>query len=178
MKKFLLYLFFFAVDFTCTAQDEKSVKPQRICIGFWNVENLYDTIDDPLKNDDEFTPSGDLGWTSERYHKKIGNLSRAIAGMGTEDLTEGLVLLGLCEVENISVLNDLIRSPLLKGREYKAILLDGPDARGIDPALLYQPRFFNPQKVLSYPVQLPTDTSHKTRDILVVSGDFMGTRLC
>lgn len=143
-------------------------------IGFWNVENLYDTINDPRKNDDEFTPAGSNAWNAQRYQTKIEHLAETIGKMATEVTPDGLALLGLCEVENKNVVQDLVNSPALKTRQYRVVHFEGPDARGIDPALLYNPAYFKVTRSLTYRVKLPVDSMHKTRHILVVGGLFLG----
>jgi hypothetical protein len=160
----------------CFAQEVD--KEEFRVVGFWNLENLYDTIDDPLKNDDDFLASGQYRWTGERYWKKIDRLAEVIALMGTEVSRDGLSLLGVCEVENVAVLNDVIASPRLKNRNYKAVLIEGPDIRGVDPGFIYNPAHFSVKKAVAYPLRLVTDSNHKTRDILVVSGVFMGEPVC
>lgn len=147
-----------------------------VAVGFWNVENLYDTLNDPLTQDDEFTPQGKNAWNSFRYLNKLNKLAEVIAGIGTEETREGLALVGLCEVENAAVLNDLVNTRLLKQRGYRFVLEEGPDARGIDVALLYHPKFFSLQHVKSYPVQLP-DSTRKTRNILLAGGELAGEKV-
>lgn len=146
-------------------------------IGFWNVENLYDTLNDQWKNDEEFTPVGTNAWNGKRYWTKIEHLSDVISQMATDVTPDGLAILGLCEIENKSVVQDLINSPKLKARNYQFIHIEGPDARGVDPSFIYNPKYFKVSKAISYPVQMVTDSSHKTRDILVVSGSFLGEPL-
>ncbi len=146
-------------------------------IGFWNVENLYDTLNDQWKNDEDFTPVGAYAWTGIRYRQKIQNLSFAISQIAKETSPDGLALLGLCEIENRMVLEDLVNSPDLKLRNYQIVHLEGPDARGIDPAFLYNPKYFQLQKAKSYPVKMVIDSTYKTRDILLVSGVFLGEPL-
>lgn len=141
-------------------------------IGFWNVENLYDTLNDPFKNDEDFTPQGKNNWTGERYRQKITRLSEAIAGMAKELSPDGLAMLGLCEVENKSVVEDLVKAPALFARHYQIAHIEGPDARGVDPSLIYNPRYFTCTSIRAYTVKLVNDSTHKTRDILVVSGFF------
>lgn len=143
-------------------------------IGFWNVENLYDTLNDPIKNDEEFLPQGTNAWTGPRYWEKINHLAKVISEMATDATPDGLAILGLCEIENKNVLEDLVKDPQLKSRAYKYIIIEGPDARGVDPALLYNPKYFTVTKAIAYHLTLPTDSSHKTRDQLVVSGSFGG----
>jgi len=146
-------------------------------IGFWNVENLYDTLNDKWKNDEEFTPFGTNAWNGERYRKKIQHLSETIAQMGTDVTPDGLAILGLCEVENKYVVRDLVNAPALKKRNYQYVHIEGPDARGVDPSFIYNPAYFKVVKAVSYPVKLVTDSNHKTRDILVVSGLLVGEPL-
>lgn len=146
-------------------------------IGFWNVENLYDTLNDKWKNDEDFTPEGVNRWTGERYWTKIDHLATVISEMATDVTPDGLAILGLCEIENKSVVQDLVNSPHLKKRNYQFVHIEGPDARGVDPSFIYNPLYFKVKKAVSYRVKLVTDSTHKTRDILVVSGLFSGEPL-
>ncbi len=143
-------------------------------VGFWNVENLYDTINDPMKQDEEFTPEGTYAWSGPRYWTKIDHLAEVISQMATDATPDGLAMLGLCEIENKSCLNDLVKHPKLKSRNYQVVLIEGPDARGVDPGFLYNPNYFKLTKALSYHVKVVTDTAHKTRDQLVVTGSLNG----
>lgn len=155
-----------------------SAQKKTIAIGFWNVENLYDTINDPLKEDDEFTPAGNNKWGSERYKNKIEHLTEVISQMGKENVSDGLEIIGLCEIENQTVLNDLVGALKLKKRNYNIIHFDGPDARGIDPAFLYDSKSFKVNRTARYNVKLVTDSLHKTREQLVVSGLLHGEEIC
>jgi hypothetical protein len=146
-------------------------------IGFWNVENLYDTLNDPKKQDEEFLPGGEKAWTGQRYWTKIDHLAKVISEMATDATPEGLSILGLCEIENKNCLDDLVKDPKLKARNYQSILVEGPDARGVDPALIYNPKHFKVVKVVTYGIVLSYDTAHKTRELLVVSGSFFGEPL-
>lgn len=177
MKKINIIAFLF-FTFCAAAQQLDSGREYHIAaIGFWNVENLYDTLNDKWKNDDDFTPEGANTWTGVRYRAKIDQLATVIGEIATDITPDGLAILGLCEVENKSVVQDLINSPQLKKRNYQLVHIEGPDPRGVDPAFIYDPRFFSVKKVLAYPVQLVTDSAHRTRDILVVSGTFSGEPL-
>ena len=168
MKKLLfIFLYFFTGNFFYSQRNSPA---HGAVVAFWNVENLYDTIDDPLKDDDEFTPSGKLAWTNERYWQKINNLARVIAEINSEVPGSPLGMMGLCEIENVQVLRHLVLQPAIASLHLKPVLIEGPDARGVDVALLYRDDFFILQKTVSFQVQLPVDTAHKTRDILVVSG--------
>lgn len=169
------FLLCFFISISQTLQKDKNYFIS--AIGFWNVENLYDTLNDVWKNDEEFTPSGSNHWTGRRYLTKIDRLSEVIGMMATDITPDGLAILGLCEIENYSVVKDLVNSPRLKQRGYKVVHVEGPDARGVDPSFIYNPKYFEVIKFLSYPVKLVTDSNHKTRDILVVSGLFLGEPL-
>jgi hypothetical protein len=146
-------------------------------IGFWNVENLYDTLNDQWKNDEDFTPAGTNAWNGSRYRTKIDHLAEVISQMATDVTPDGLAILGLCEIENKSVVKDLVNSPRLKKRNYQIVHIEGPDARGVDPSFIYNPNYFKVTRAVSYHVTLVTDSAHKTRDILVVSGSFLGEPL-
>jgi hypothetical protein len=176
MKRIFL-LSFFVFSFAIHAQKGAGTA-NGVVIAFWNVENLYDTVDDPLKDDGEFTPTGKLAWTSDRYHQKINNLSRVISEINSEVPNAWLGMIGLCEIENINVLNDLVNSSAIRALQLLPLLIDGPDARGVDVALLYRKDFFDLKKAVSYNVMLPVDTAHKTRGILVAEGFCGGQPLC
>jgi endonuclease/exonuclease/phosphatase family metal-dependent hydrolase len=138
---------------------------------FYNVENLFDTINDPLINDAEFLPEGRYGWNSERYFHKINQLGRVISGDGRGDFP---ALVGLCEIENRYVLEALASSAYLRDAGYKIVHYDSPDGRGIDVALLYRPAVFTLLASAPLPVRLPSDVDFRTRDILFVQG-ILGT---
>jgi hypothetical protein len=169
--KVFLFLFIFCAG-SGNAQKLRKDKTYFIsAIGFWNVENLYDTLNDVWKNDEEFTPSGTNAWTGSRYRTKIDHLADVISQMATDATPDGLAILGLCEIENQNVVKDLVNHPKLKKRNYQIVHIEGPDARGVDPSFIYNPAYFTVKKSVSYHVALP-DTNYKTRDILVVSGTF------
>lgn len=102
-------------------------------LGFYNVENLFDTIDNPLTADDEFTPNGEKAYNSQRYFDKISKLSQVFANTKLSDADA----IGLSEVENKAVLSELIRTKLLTRTKYRIIHFDSPDGRGIDCAMIY-----------------------------------------
>ena len=154
-------------------QLEKNKNYYISAIGFWNVENLYDTLNDKWANDEEFTPEGKNEWTGERYRTKISHLAEVIGKMAVETTPDGLAVMGLCEVENKNVVQDIVNSPLLKKRNYQIIHIEGPDARGVDPSFIYNPNYFKPEKASAIRVRPAVDEKHKTRDILMVSGWFL-----
>lgn len=147
-------------------------------IGFYNVENLFDTLDSPATNDIDFTPGGRLQWNTEKYRSKQKNLATVISQLGTESTPDGLAILGVAEIENREVLEDLVKQPDLKGRDYRVVHFDSPDERGIDCGLLYQPKYFTLIHARPVPVPLQQDTVvDYTRDILYVAGTFDGEPL-
>jgi hypothetical protein len=144
-------------------------------IAFYNLENLFDTIDTPAVLDEEFTPDGPNKWTGERYLEKINNMALAISRIGEDDGWKGgPAILGVSEIENRSVLEDLVAHPLLKDSNYQIVHYDSPDLRGVDVALLYRPRFFSVTSSASASLDLRNDDGERvyTRDQLVVSGVF------
>ena len=161
------------------AQDKK-FKVQTIA--FYNLENLFDTINNPDVIDEEYTPTGTQNWTSEKYMKKLQNLSRVINELGTSDQQkEGPVVMGASEIENRGVLEDLIKQPLIINKDYGIVHFDSPDKRGIDVALLYQKKHFKPTSYINVPLII-YDQSDKTkriytRDQLLVTGMLDGEEM-
>jgi len=173
--KSLIFLMLTSVVFFTHAQKlDKNKQYYLSAIGFWNVENLYDTLNDQWKNDEDFTPSGKNIWNGERYWIKIDRLAEVISKMATDVTPDGLAIVGLCEIENKSVVQDLVNNKRLKSRNYQIVHIEGPDKRGVDPSFIYNPNYFKVTKAVSYIVVLVTDSTHTTRDILVVSGSFYG----
>ena len=141
-------------------------------LAFYNVENLFDTINNPNKYDDDRTPSGKDRYTSSIYWDRIAKLSLVLSEIGSDLNQMKPVLIGLCEVENKSVLRDLIITDQMKSADYKFIHYDSPDERGIDVALLYQSKYFRPKHHQVHQLFI-YDTKGKrdfTRDLLVVTG--------
>jgi len=149
-------------------------KYQVTCVGFYNLENLFDIYDDPKIRDEEYTPEGTNNWTEKRYQHKLENLSKVIEDMGTEVTPDGCAVIGVAEVENKKVLEDLVATEKLKKRDYKIIHFDSPDRRGIDVGLLYQEKYFKVTNSINYKLTFPDDTAYYTRDQLLVSGVLAG----
>ncbi len=143
-------------------------------IGFYNFENLFDTVDDEKINDEEFLPEGGRQWTSEKYKEKLKNLAKVVVDVGTDMSPDGLALLGVSEIENKKVLEDFVKEKAIKSRNYQIVHYDSPDKRGIDCALLYNPKYFKVLDSKAMPVLLyDSDGDRKfTRDILYVKGIF------
>lgn len=149
------------------------------CVGFYNVENLFDTLDHPTTFDEEFTPAGTRRWDGAKYREKLRNIARVVAEMGTDITPDGPALLGVAEVENRQVLEDLAQETAIAQRNYQIVHYDSPDRRGIDVALLYQPKYFEPLGSRSIPVPMVGrggDTIY-TRNILYVAGLLDGDTL-
>ncbi len=143
-------------------------------VGFYNVENLFDTLDSPDVNDAEYVPNSTKQWGTERYQRKLDRLARVIGDMGKQLHPQGLALLGLAEVENASVVRDLVATQPLKERNYQVIHEDGPDLRGIDCALVYNPDMFKVLSHKSYRLYMKDKPDLLTRDQLLVSGVLEG----
>lgn len=138
---------------------------QEFSVMFYNTENLFDTVDDTTKNDDEFLPQGERRWTPTRYHKKLNAIASAVAAAGEWELP---ALIGLCEVENEVVLKDLIYGTILSAGNYGIAHRESPDPRGIDLALLYRRERF---RVASVEAWLPATSDSipvNTRNLLYV----------
>lgn len=150
IKKFLLLLFTFS-SIISNAQEKKFTVHT---VAFWNLENLFDTINDPNTRDEEWTPTGLQRWDSKKYQKKLHNLSRVIAEIGTANNPNSPTIIGTSEVENRGVLEDLVKQPLIAPKDYGIIHFDSPDRRGIDVALLYQKKHFKPTSYVNIPLMI------------------------
>lgn len=169
MKPYL-YILVLLMSAATLADGQKDYKAA--IIGFYNVENLFDTIDTPDVRDTEFTPQGSKNYNTALYQDKLQKLSSVIADVGTDITPDGFAVLGVAEIENRDVLVDLTNQEALKKRRYQIIHYDSPDRRGIDVALLYQPKYFSPRhsEAITYqPIDMDGDTVI-TRDILYVNG--------
>ncbi len=162
-------------NFFCFAQDKQY---KIVSIGFYNLENLFDTIND-IENaiSEEYTPDGPKKWTSERYHEKLDHMALVISKISTDITPDGIALLGVSEIENRGVLEDLVKDPQIKDRNYKIVHYDSPDYRGVDVGLLYQPKYFEVISTASHTLTLPGDTNFRSRDQLVVTGILDGEEI-
>ena len=141
---------------------------QELVVGFYNVENLFDTKDDPGKDDAAFLPDGEYAWTQDKYEIKVANIAHVIASMAQENGRFHAVL-GVAEVENAAVLKDLIAQEEIAEAGYRFVHYESPDDRGIDVALLYRPALV---KILeSKPLKLD---KRKTRSTLMVRAEIGG----
>lgn len=149
--------------YSCNAQSPNNNNTST-SIAFYNVENLFDTVDDPDTWDDDFTPKGSNRYTQKIYEQKLHNIATVIKEIAP-------TIIGLAEIENETVLQDLIAQPELAALQYKYVWYDSPDPRGIDVALLYNSNAFKPVHSQHYPVIYP---HLKTRDVLYVAGKLNG----
>jgi hypothetical protein len=174
MKKHLLLLALLTmVCLSASAQKKFSV----YAVGFYNQENLFDTCHDVGKNDYDFLPNGSYHWDGFKYSHKLHNMAKVLADMGTDVLPNvGCAFIGMSEVENDKVLTDLCNQESLKARGFKFCHIEGPDRRGIDCALIYNPSLFTVKDVHLYPYvqELEKDSAFKTRGFLTVSGTLAG----
>ncbi len=172
MRRFQ-FLSLFLLFFLVSCQAKNKVERHVFAIGFYNLENLFDTTHDEGKNDYEFLPDGSYKWDQEKYTNKLKNMSRVLAEMGTDKLPDvGCAAIGVAEVENAKCLTDLVNQPALKARNIQFVHVEGPDQRGIDCALLYNPQLFKVKnyKLVPYIYNRPEDAGRATRGFLVVSG--------
>ena len=140
------------------------------CFAFYNLENLFDTKDDPKTLDDDFTEDADRKWTKKRFRKKIKKLGSVIQQIGYDDIGFPPVIVGVAEVENRDVLEALVASKFLQKKNYGIVHFDSPDERGIDTALLYRKDYIEIVNSTSHQVYLENDRGERdyTRDIVAV----------
>lgn len=179
MKKSLLtFIILLSIAISATAQKQGYV------VGFYNVENLFDIYDDPIKNDAEFLPDGANKWTQAKYEKKLSNIARVIKAM-KEDNGVYHTILGVSEIENRLVLEDLVSQSEIAEANYQIVHFDSPDRRGVDVGLLYRPDQFTLMDSRSIPYTFdspdikfdmsPEDQAlFRTRDILMARGEIDG----
>lgn len=164
MKKRLIFTGVLLLAFAacCFAQ-----KPYKVV--FYNLENFFDTIDDPEINDDEFTPEGPKKWTETKYRKKLSNIERVLFDMAAIDRDYPAVI-GVSEVENRSVLEDIVSTPKMLPGNYRIVHYDSPDPRGVDVAFLYRPDVFKLEGSAAIRTRIPNLPNFRTRDIVTMWG--------
>jgi len=155
----IIHLFFLTLTISSFGQDSGD----RYRVMFYNVENLFDTLNNPEKNDDDFTPEGSMKWDRIKYDQKLADVYKVIIAAGQWDPP---VVVGFAEVENISVLNDLVNNTPLKKFKYKAILEEASDRRGIDVGMIYRSDII---KYISHK-SIKVFTNNSSRDILLFTG--------
>ena len=164
MRRHFLTILLVAFVFCVMAQPAHN----KAVIGFYNVENLFDTIDDPLKNDEQFLPEGDYRWNTARYNAKLNSLSKVISEIAKVD--GGLVVLGVSEIENEQVMRDLAATELLKPYHFSVCHHESPDRRGVDVAFFYDASRFRILSTRAFPTIVPNNPDFITRDQWLMTG--------
>ncbi len=188
---------------TVLKSDNAQPKIAAYAVGFYNLENLFDTIHAQGKNDFDFLPDGSYKWNTVKYENKLKNMSRVLSEMATNKVKAGCAVIGISEIENRQVVLDVLQQESLKNRGYKLLHVDSPDRRGVDCGLLYNPRFFTLEDSLYVlyiypndstgerplgfvqdpktndikPLPLYGDTTHITRGFLVGIGTMAGEKM-
>lgn len=171
MRKLFATCLLAAAVFACTAH-----KPGTAVV-FYNLENLFDTIDDPDTNDDEFLPEGARCWTDDKYRQKLGNMSRVLADIAAHN--DGFpAVIGVAEVENIGVMRDLAAQPALADGGYEIVHFDSPDARGIDCGFFYRPDLFRIEGSAAVKFAPAERPDLRTRDMVTMWGTLYGEPFC
>ena len=168
-------LFFLALGLNALSAQESGYKIS--AIGFYNLENLFDTVKSPNTNDEEFLPNSRLKWNTEKYVSKQRNMAKVISQLATEKTPDGIAILGVAEIENRKVLEDLVAEPELQARKYQIVHYESPDPRGIDCAFLYNPKYFRlaGSRSVNVPMIDPVSGDRRTsRDIVYMAGEFDG----
>lgn len=151
-----------------TPELKSKIEKQRTArIMFYNCENMFDYLDDTLKNDEEFLPEGVRTWSKSKYYNKLNQTSKVITAIGGWTPPE---IVGLCEIENYKVLHDLTKNSSLYSLNYKIVHKESPDVRGIDVALLYQPKAYQPIENKFITINFSDNPVKHTRDILYSKG--------
>ena len=178
IKISLLIVLIFTIT-TVFSQEKKAYKVNTVA--FYNLENLFDTENDPLTYDDDRTPDGKDHWTEEIYQDKLKNMAKVMAEIGAEVSGNTPAIIGVCETENRKVLEDLVNQETLIKQDYGIIQFDSPDRRGIDVALLYKKKLFTPTHYKAKELLIYDDNDKSkrvfTRDQLVVSGMLDGEKI-
>jgi hypothetical protein len=144
-----------------------SKKVQTFSLAFYNVENLFDTIDDAAIQDERYLPDSELEWNTEKYMHKLGNIAKVVRAIDSVDFP---ITIGLAEVENIQVLNDLVKHPIIAGAGYQILHQEGEDERGIDVAFLYISEKYLPIETQYISLNFPFNPKVRVRDILYTKG--------
>lgn len=175
MKKIVLFLFvLLGLSINTQAQDKKVSVFE---IAFYNLENLFDTINSNGEYDLEFSPKGARQWNTQKYYSKLDNMAYVISQMTNKYAPSGPAVIGVSELENRSVLEDLVSRPSISKNNYKIVHYDSPDKRGVDVGLLYNPKFFKVLSTASHRLVVPDKPNFLTRDQLVVTGLLGGDKI-
>lgn len=172
----------FSITSCKTSQQTSNDKKQHgkaivFASAFYNVENLFDTENDPNnRGDDDFLPSGPYQWTPEKYQQKLHNIARVMSELAHPLCPNGPAFIGIAEVENARVIKDLIQTEPLKEMQLDYVHYESPDHRGIDVGFIYNPRLFTVTSSHPHATIIPGKPNYHTRDILEVDGLMAGER--
>mgnify|MGYP002690064947 CR=1 FL=1 len=175
MKKSLMTLGVLALFVLMAYGQEK--KFALYSVAFYNMENLFDTIHDEGKNDYEYLPNGTNQWNTMKYKAKLKNMSEILSLLSTDKLPMGPAIIGVSEIENYRVLEDILKQPALADRGYQYVHYEGEDQRGVDCAFFYNPKLFELTNSKLVPYVYINDTIHKTRGFLIASGNIAGEKM-
>lgn len=162
---------FFAILFASLLLVGFAQKPYKVV--FYNLENLFDTINDPNKNDEEYLPEGERKWTTYRYNQKLHNMERVLFDVALQDKNFPAVI-GVSEIENRLVLEDLLAQPKLAKANYRIVHFDSPDRRGVDCAFFYRPNQFQLEGSEAHRISFPGRPNFLTRDLVAMWGKIEG----
>ncbi len=163
--------------FAAGAQTTGKRQGMMMGIAFYNLENLFDTINNNGKYDLEFSPNGSRQWDGRKYWSKINKLATVISKFTTKNTPFGPAIIGISEIENESVVADLVKAEPLKKWKLEYVHHDSPDHRGVDVGLLYNPKFFKVESVSNTTLTIPDNPNFRTRDQMCVVGKLMGQPL-
>ena len=174
MKKYLFAFFWACLVLAGYAQEQKGTV---YGVAFYNLENLFDTKHDEGKKDYEYLPDGRNKWDDKKYQSKLRNMSTVLGSLATDKTPEGAAVIGMAEVENRHVLEDLLKQPALTDRGYEIIHYEGPDERGVDCAFFYNPKLYTVTATKLVPYVLAQPTDRPTRGFLIADGKLAGERV-
>ena len=172
MKRIFFTCGFIFRFFFCTSQNQEKKSYVINTIAFYNLENLFDTIDNPLKKD-EYSPMLQMKTNkSKAYWSKIENMASVLLEIGKEKPGKTAPIIGICEIENSNVIEDILNTEYFKNQPYDYIHQESPDWRGIDVALIYNTTLFSPSDYKTYELKAWNEKGYrvKTRNQLLVSG--------
>jgi len=172
-RSFSLISLLFTIVFGLNSVSSMAQNYEIVAIGYYNLENLFDTIDSEGVAEGDFLPGGAKKWDAERYYYKLDHMARVLSEIATDKTPDGLAIFGVSEVENKFVVEDLVKMAALKERNYQVVHYNSPDRRGIDVALVYNPDYFELTNSYSAPF-IMEDTNFKSRSQLVVTGLLKG----
>ncbi|WP_300724485.1 endonuclease/exonuclease/phosphatase family protein [uncultured Bacteroides sp.] len=167
MKRSFLMILFACLVVSVYARGKKEVV---YGVAFYNLENMFDTKHDEGKNDYEYLPDGRNQWDDHKYQSKLQNMSKVLGLLATDKVAEGPAIIGMSEIENRAVLEDLLEQPALADRGYEIIHYEGEDQRGIECAFFYNPKLFELKNSLLVPYVYLNDSVRKTRGFLIADG--------